>query len=59
MFPGPASDTITVTPDGRTIVDAQKLMRKEHIRTMLADIRRKTIYRRTRKPAADKSVASI
>jgi len=59
MFQVTGSDTITVTPDGRTIVDAQKLMKKEHIQAMLAEIRRKTKYRKTRKVAANKLVTSV
>jgi hypothetical protein len=36
------SDTVTVTADGRTIVDMEKLMAKEHIRKMIREIRSKT-----------------
>jgi hypothetical protein len=43
-----ASDTISVTVDGRTIVDVQKLMEKDHIRAMLKEIRKKTTYRKSR-----------
>jgi hypothetical protein len=37
------SDTITVTPDGRTIVDITKLFAKEHIRAMIREMGAKTI----------------
>ena len=40
------SDTITVTPDGRIVVDARKLMEKDHIQATLRDIRSKTKYQR-------------
>lgn len=57
MIQATGSDTITVTADGRTIVDVQKLMKKDHILTMVAEIRRKTKYRKTRKVAANKLAA--
>jgi ABC-type sugar transport system ATPase subunit len=36
------SDTITVTADGRTIVDIPKLLAKEHIQKMIHEMRSKT-----------------
>lgn len=53
------SDTVTVTPDGRTIVDVEKLMQKEHIRAMLSEIRRKTSYRKATKAASEKLARSV
>lgn len=41
-----ASDTVTVTPDGRTIVDMAKLLAKKHIRDMIREMRAKTTPRR-------------
>ena len=37
------SDTVTVTADGRLIVDAKKLFAKKHMRETLISIRQKTI----------------
>jgi hypothetical protein len=45
------SDTITVTADGRTIVDIPKLLAKEHIQKMIHEMRSKT--RVTSKPAKE------
>jgi len=36
------SDTITVTADGRTVVDIPKLLAKEHIQKMIREMRSKT-----------------
>ena len=53
------SDTITVTPDGRTIVDVQRLMQKQHIREMLEEIRRKTSYRKANKALTETLAHSV
>ena len=36
------SDTVTVTADGRTIVDITKLLAKKHMRDMIHEMRAKT-----------------
>jgi hypothetical protein len=36
------SDTVTVTADGRTIVDIKKLIAKKHIQEMIGQMRAKT-----------------
>ncbi len=36
------SDTVTVTHDGRTVVDAKKLFAKPHVREMINKMRSKT-----------------
>jgi hypothetical protein len=36
------SDTVTVTSDGRTIVDIAKLLAKKHMREMIHEMRAKT-----------------
>ncbi len=36
------SDTVTVTADGRTIVDITKLLAKKHIQEMIREMRGKT-----------------
>jgi ABC-type sugar transport system ATPase subunit len=36
------SDTVTVTADGRTVVDITKLIAKEHIQKMIREMRSKT-----------------
>lgn len=38
----PISDTVSVTPDGTIVVDAEKLLNKPHIRKMMREIRSKT-----------------
>ena len=38
----PISDTVTVTADGRTVVDAEKLFAKPHIQKMIREIKAKT-----------------
>ena len=40
------SDTVSVTADGRTVVNVRKLMEKKHIRDMMRQIRAKTITMR-------------
>lgn len=40
---GTVSDTVTVTPDGRTVVDITRLFAKEHIRAMIREMRAKTM----------------
>jgi hypothetical protein len=44
------SDTVTVTADGRTVVNIEKLMAKEHIRKMISEMRSKThvVHRKQR-----------
>jgi hypothetical protein len=44
------SDTITVTPDGRTIVDIPRLLQKEHIKKAIEEMKAKTtiVYTRRR-----------
>ncbi len=37
------SDTVTVTHDGRTIVDMKKLFAKQHIREMMQRMSEKTV----------------
>ena len=37
----PISDTISVTPDGRTDVDMRKLLAKKHIQDMMREMRSK------------------
>ena len=37
-----SSDTVTVTADGRTVVDIPKLLAKEHIQKMMREMRSKT-----------------
>jgi hypothetical protein len=37
------SDTVTVTADGRTVVDITKLFAKKHIQDMIREMRAKTI----------------
>ena len=39
----PRSDTISVTEDGRIVVDIAKLWRKPRIVAMVAEIRKKTV----------------
>lgn len=48
------SDTVTVTPDGRTVVDTEKLLKKQHILDTMRAIRSKTrlVPRRTPSPAS-------
>lgn len=36
------SDTVTVTPDGSTVVDMGKLFAKKHIQDMIREMRAKT-----------------
>jgi hypothetical protein len=36
------SDTVTVTSDGRTIVDITKLLAKKHMQDMIREMRAKT-----------------
>ena len=36
------SDTVTVTPDGKTVVDIHKLFAKKHIRDAMKQMRAKT-----------------
>ncbi len=36
------SDTVTVTADGRTIVDIKRLIAKKHIQEMIGQMRSKT-----------------
>jgi hypothetical protein len=38
----PISDTVHIRPDGAIVVDVPKLLRKEHIRRMMKDIRSKS-----------------
>jgi hypothetical protein len=44
------SDTVTVTPDGRTIVDIPRLLQKEHIKKAIEEMKAKTtiVYTRRR-----------
>ena len=37
------SDTVSVTPDGRILVDTSRLFQKKHIREMVKNMRSKTI----------------
>lgn len=49
------SDTVTVTPDGRTVVDVRKLFSKPHMQNAFKLIRAKT--RRAKAPATRKMAA--
>jgi hypothetical protein len=44
------SDTVTITADGRTVVDIARLLAKEHIRQMITQMRSKTTVVFTRNP---------
>jgi hypothetical protein len=47
-----ASDTITVTTDGRTIVDTRRLMKKDHIRAAIQAMQSKTVVVYKKRDAA-------
>ena len=36
------SDTVSVTPDGRIVVDTARLFKKEHVQEMIQKMRSKT-----------------
>ena len=42
------SDTVSVTPDGRTVVDVRRLFSKKHIQDMMREMRSKTRVVRSR-----------
>jgi hypothetical protein len=44
----PVSDTVTVTADGRTVVNVSKLLAKEHVQEMIRQMRAKTTIVRPR-----------
>ena len=48
------SDTITVTSEGRTVVDVRRLFAKKHMREMIHAMRSKTRIVTPRRPVADR-----
>jgi hypothetical protein len=45
------SDTISTTPDGRTVVDAKRLFQKEHVKEVLRRVEQKIeIIRKNERP---------
>lgn len=49
------SDTISVTTDGRSIVDPKKLLAKDHIRTAIREMQQKIAIASSKSPLKPKA----
>ena len=57
--PQKISDTVSITSDGRAVVDVRKLLGKKHMQETIQSLRNKTTFVTRRRESAERPVVRV